>query len=328
MAFHGSWCTMTLIEIRITNIVFNGLSILSFIFGMIAIIVNLCYDKDKHQANPLERIFFLSLIVCCNLELVDSFQWLVVLDSFDSLLGCSVLGAIREYAMVCFLVMLLCIGTHLLILTKPPKCLSVIKEQKRKRYQILHRVYCIATFFIPMLIVPWSFIKVTYGKDVFLCWVSDDIYNCNASHTSGIVNHFFMWHFWAVLVWIFVVASVSVAFYRYCTHQATARHKLKSSPDIKVLIIILTLFMITTALNIIIFMEAQIKRRSTFSATLLVAMIGPLMTMAYALVLIIRRLGIVRAESQKLIAVTNVSAATYKSYDSISPTYNSLPIED
>lgn len=329
MAFHGSWCTMSLFEIRITNIVFNGLSILSFIFGVTALFLNLCYHchyKVKYLATkPLEKIFLLALIACCILELVDSFQWLVLLDSLDSLVGCTVLGAIREYALICFLVMLLCIGAHLLILTKPPKCLSVIEEHKRKRYQILQVVYFIATFFIPVLFVPLSFIKITYGKDTFLCWV---IHNCNASHTSNITEHLFAYYIWAVLVWVFAVTAVSVAFYRYCTHQPTIRHKLKSSTEMAVIILILTLFIIAVAVNTAIFIQTQIKRRSSFPLTLLISVMIPLMTMIFTLLLIIRQLMIIKAESQRIIAVTNVSAVTYDSFGSMAPTYHSLPVED
>ena len=330
MALHGSLCIpMTLNEIKITNIVFNGLSILSLIFGVIALFLNLYYHchhyQAKYQAKPLERIFLLALISCCILELIDSFQWLALLDSFRSFLGCSVLGAIREYALICFLVMLVCIGTHLLILTKPPKCLSVIKEQKRRRYKIIQAVYFIATFFTPVLFVPWSFIKITYGKDMYLCWVS---HNCNASHASDITDHLFTYYFWAVVVWIFAVAAVSVAFYRYCLHQPTVRHKLKFNTDIIVIIIILTSFIIAVATNSFIFIEVQIKRRSSFPVTILVASVTPLIMMIFALLLIFRLLIVIRTESQNIVAITNVSAVTYDSFGSMASTYHNLPVED
>lgn len=141
------------------------------------------------------------------------------------------------------------------------------------------------------------------------------------------MEHLFTFYFWAVLVWIFAVAAVSVVLYRYCTHQP-ARRKLKPKTDIIVVIIILTLFMIATAVNSIVFIEAQITRHPSFPTTILVAIITPLMMIIYASLLIIRQIKIIRNESKILIAVTDISVLTYDSFGSMAPTYRSLPIED
>ena len=150
---------------------------------------------------------------------MESFQWVLLLKSS---VPCIVLGAVREYALISLLVTLICLGIHLCIIMTHPKCLKVIKEEKQKRYTLLQRSYVFATFTIPVLFVPWPFIEMGYGKDEYLCWLASN-HPCNSSDSSvASIVHLLMWHIWAILAWMFAVAVVILAIYRYCTHKSAS----------------------------------------------------------------------------------------------------------
>lgn len=157
MADNGSWCKMTENEVMITNIVYSGLSFLSLIIGLVSMLLHKCFYKDKHQSDLIDGILFFVLLGCCFFELCESFQWFLLLKDFYT--GCVVLGAVREYIIIGLLVIITCIGTHLLILIVQPKCLQVIEEVKLQRYRIILRVYIIAAFLVPFFFLPWPFIS-------------------------------------------------------------------------------------------------------------------------------------------------------------------------
>ena len=118
MADNESECSLKDTEVKIATILYASLSLLSLIIGLIAMVLNRCYYchyKDKLQIDPMEDIFMLVLIA-----FTESFQWFALLNDF---VGCKVLGAVREYAIISVLVILICLGIQLLILmTQPGAC--------------------------------------------------------------------------------------------------------------------------------------------------------------------------------------------------------------
>ena len=157
MADNESECVMTDAHIRITNIVYTSLSLLSLITGLIALFLNQCYNSHHKKHNPMENIFLIVLITCCMFELSDCFQWFALFHDF---VGCNVLGAVRGYTIISLLVNFTCLGTHLLILMTQPKCLQVIKEVKLKRYKnILNRIILGAHFVCTMAFYQYTIWK-------------------------------------------------------------------------------------------------------------------------------------------------------------------------
>ncbi|KAL5487077.1 hypothetical protein EMCRGX_G019636 [Ephydatia muelleri] len=164
MTDNGSACGLSDSEIQIISLTYTGLSFLSLIVGLIALLLNRYYYyryKERQQIDPMEDIFFTLLAICCIYEFFDCFQWFALLDNF---VGCSVLGAVREYTLISLLVIIVCLGTHLLIVITQPKCLQVINEVKLKRYKLIQRIYVTASFLVPAIFVPWPFLSVSYGK--------------------------------------------------------------------------------------------------------------------------------------------------------------------
>lgn len=319
MAENQSGC-LTEHQIKAANILYTSLSFGSFMFGLVTVVLTRCYYyhyKDKYPVDPTEGIFFLLLFACTILELVDSFQWVLLLRSS---VPCTVLGAIREYLLISLLVIQICLGIHLFILMTHPKCLRVIKEEKQKRFKLLQRSYMIAASVLPALIVPWPFIEIGYGKDDYLCWLA---YDCNASTVSAsrVVLRLLMWHFWAVLVWMFAVIMFIIAVYHYCTSKSAVEGtKSKRSHNVVCTIVLLLLiFIINVAANGVLFIWGFITGKISYPATLQAAILTPLMIMVYALILTIRQVKFIMSKSREILSTANASsvATQAKSYGAL-----------
>ena len=332
MADNGSECVMTDAHIRITNIVYTSLSLLSLITGLIALFLNQCYNchhkKHRRQIDPMENIFLIVLITCCMFELSDCFQWFALFHDF---VGCNVLGAVREYTIISLLVILTSLGTHLLILMTQPKCLQVIKEVKLKRYQIIHRIYLIASFLVPILFVPWPFTSTQYGKDGYVCWLRG--FNCGTGGVSNVLSHLLMWYVWAVFAWLFAVAVFVLSFYKYCVHRRNAVTKWRPDINISTIISILTVFIVQVVTSVLLLMWGWIKNQPPFATTVLVAVLIPLMLMIFFIILIIRQVVIIRAENIGVALSETILVASYNSNsvnepNSTSSTFFILPKDE
>ena len=314
------------IQIRITNILYAGLSFLSFIVGLISILLNCCCKycyKYKFKYDPLELF---SLVICSMHQMVESLQWFALFKYF---IGCTVLGAVREYTLISLLVGLTCLGIHLFILMTQPKCLHVIKEEKQKRYRRIQKLYLIASFLVPIFFVPWPFIKTQYryGKDQYLCWLADNI-NCNSTGITAeyVLGPLLMWHIWAVFVWVMAVAVTIFVFYRYCLHRRISKN-IKPIPMENVTYVIwLIAFIVAVAANAINSAWEQFTGKSWFPLALQAAIVTPIMFMILYLTVIVKQVMIIRAGPKEIVVNINGSTATLaRSYGTTSRTHFLLP---
>ena len=311
MADNVSVCTMTESQIRITNVVFTGFSFISLIIGLTSLLLNryyYCRYKGKYKSEPIEGIFFLVLIGCCIIELTESFQWFLLLK-YDT--PCMALGAVREYVLICLLVILACMGTHLLILTTQPKCLQVINEEKQRRYRMLQRLYFTASFLLPILVVPWPFISLRYGEGGYICWLVNPSPCSNSSvAVSDVLFSLFMWYLWAVLAWLFALAVVLIAIYKYCLHRRNTMSKLNFDASIKTIIAFLILFISDVVINALLFVWGSTSRESSFPIAIQVAILTPLLLAVYSFILLVRQVSIIRAgHKETAVAGNKFSAA-------------------
>lgn len=293
MSGNGS-CTFTRHHIVILNSTITSLSFVSLIVALVALVLNRYHHfrcKDESQADPIKRIFLLALINCVIFELSESFQWFVFFKDF---IGCAILGAIREYLIICSLIIITCKNIHLLLLMTSPKCLRVIKEEKQKRYGILVKSYFIAAFFVPLAFLPWPLIKTQYGDSQFLCWLRHDN-NCDTSSAAQfVIIHNLAWQICAAFSWLFSVAVTALAFYKYCKHQ------LKPDRDILTLLALLCVYVIKSAINFVPLIWITIRRELSFPTAVLVAVITPLSIAIYSSILIVRQVGIMRESSPEI----------------------------
>lgn len=241
----------------------------------------------------------------------ESFQWFALLNDF---VGCKVLGAVREYAIISVLVILICLGIQLLILMTQPRCLQVIKEEKQKKYKILRLAYATGTFMVPAIFVPWSFIDGKYGNGGrYICWLGDNS-SCGTGDASIIITRILMWYLWAVLVWLFTVGVFVTSIYRYCLHKRNAFTKWKPDLNINIIISILTLFVVDVTINLLLLLWGWFKKHSPLAVTLLVAASIPLMLIIVFDILNIRQL-IILHHKDHFRTNRNISYGTYSIHD-------------
>ena len=293
MADNESECAMTDTQIKICNIVYASMSFLSFIAGLLTLILDQCHHhryKNKYQFDPIGRMCLFALAVLSTFELFESFQWILLFHD----VGCAVLGAVREYIMISILTTVAFFGIHLLIVMTQPKCLQVIQEEKQKKYKMLQRMYFITSLSVPVLFVPWPFITIKYGKDVYLCWLAET----DGCHTSvvEVITYLLVWQILAVIVFLFSAVVVTFAFCQYCVHES-ACNGYKSTPNENVtfLVSILIFFIIAVAGSAATFISQQITRKSSFLIDLLSAILLPCLLIVHTLIINIRKVSIIVA---------------------------------
>ena len=328
-AYNQSECTLTETQIRVINIIYTGLSFVSFIVALLSVIFNQCRRymyKDCSENDPIQGIFAHSLIVSCLAEMFQSFQWFLLLKNS---IWCTILGLITEYMMLSMLIVITCLGVHVLVMLTQPKCLRVIKEEKQKIYRKLLLVYIIAAFGLPLLIVPLPFFTTGYGEDEFLCWLSD-IDRCTGSHRAVIDNitRTLMWHLWAVLLWIFTIAVVIFAFYRYCFKKPTNTATKVDSNIISILALLIT-FIVAVADNALVFLREVISERSSFPLVLQAAILTPLALMMFSFILIVQNAKMIRGTTDTTNSATAItSMVTHGTTYGAAQTYYNPPNDE
>ena len=326
MEVNQSECEMTETQRRIATIIYSSFSFISFVIALIAVILNRCNHYICNQCSeiePIQGIFAHVMTGSCTLELFESFQWLVLLNNSIS---CSVLGLIREYAILNMIIIVGCLGAHLIIIMKQPKWLQVIKEEKQKMYKKLQVAYIVASLVIPLLIIPWPFLTTGYGKDDYLCWLADTE-RCNASQDTikYDITHLFMWHLWAVLLWIFTVGVVVFAFYKYCFKKSAAIRGSNQNHSIVSIVCLLVVYIITVAANVLAYLVAVISHRSSFQMALQAAVLTPLMIFALSFILLIQQAIEMVKSSQRVNTTMEKSCTTHGLSYGATETYFHIP---
>ena len=287
-------CIISDTQVRIIHIVYTALSFLSFVIGAASILINRWYYY-RCKYNQILGILILGVALISIFELIESLNWLMQLYSPA---GCAVLGAIREYTMISILVVSVCLGIHLLLLMTPPKCLQVIMEVKLKRYKMINRFYVIATLIGPACVVPWPFITMKYGKDGYVCWLAYPV-NCNTSDIDLLdaVNRIMMWHFWAFIVWMFVVIILVLVFCQYCAHKSLPKGtKSKSDGNVTIMVSFLTFLIISSSTNALPFLwNLMTPKPVPFSLALQAVILTPLTFIVCSIIIAIGQICIKRA---------------------------------
>ena len=334
MADNGSECVTsdTESQMKMMSITYSSVSLLSFVIGLIAILLNRCYYcryKDKHQIDSMEEVYIIMMVICCIFAFSESFQWFALFDDF---VGCTVLATVREYNAISLLAILVCLGTQLLILVAKPKCLKVINEVKLKRYKIIQKIYVTVSFLVPIIFVPWPFINAQYGKQLYLCWLRDHS-GCGVTGIYNFLNRFLMWYFWALLVWLYIAAVFAFSFYTYCSH--IRRTTWKPDLNITTIISLLTVYVVQVVISFICILWGWIQKHYPFILTFLVAVLTPLALMIVFIILIIRQVCIIRMALQRSRGIVTCAQTTVGTYQTVSEresisksTFYPLPKDD
>ena len=222
--------TTTTTTPMIPNIIYTGLSFMSFLTGLLALLITvsrLC--RKRFPPEHSEFLFILSSVVLTIFSFVESFQWIFLFSEYMvGSIACQVLAVFREYGAVMILALIVCIGLHLCIITWNPKWLMVINEEKKRLYRKLTLCYSLVTFLVPLLFVPWPFFAGGnhnhYGPSDYTCWISEYDENCNNSEV-GLVEQaslFYLWAFFTALLLAVVVVMVSLILFIQSSRRCTA----------------------------------------------------------------------------------------------------------
>ena len=311
----------------ITNIVFTASSFLTLIVGLFSIVLPQCFYchyKDRNKIEPIKSLINFVSVIYCAMKLIDSFQWVFLLNDSAS---CMVLGAFKEYITISSMTIVACLGIHLLILIYRPKCFQVIAEEKQKRYNIFQRIYIITSLSVPTLFVPWPFIeKMTYGKDEYICYLhANDICNSSVFPMAYVVGYFLMIYLWAIIVWLFTVAVVLLAFHRHCVHKSVTRIKPKTTKDITMILILLILYLSVAEINSLHFVIKLIPQINPFYSSLQLVVLSHLLLIINFIIITFKQVKAISSR-HKGIASINRSMTTHgKSYGTTSHTNFVLP---
>ena len=216
----------------IANIIYAGLSFTSFLISLSTFLfITFRFCRKRISTEHSELLFILSLAVLTWFSCIESFQWIFLFsDSVAGRIACQVLAAFREYGAAMLFILTGCVGCHLIIIMKPPKCLMVIGEMKMKRYRNLILFYSSITVIVPLLFVPLPFVIINnhYGPSDYACWISQYDESCNDSDV-GLIEQAALLYFWAliatitlVVVVIIVLATLLSRTQRKCTATSSA----------------------------------------------------------------------------------------------------------
>lgn len=173
--------------------------------------------------------------------------------------------------------------------------------------KVLHLCYTV----VPVFFVPWPFIKIKYGENEYLCWLE---YNRSVydEPVSYVIGRLLMWHFWAVLVWMFAVAMLLFAIYRYCRYKLASNGTItKPSHNVYTLLPLLLTFIIIITAHALLFIWELNTRKFSFPITVLTIFITPLTLVVYVFIVINRLLRIINFKTYAIGRNTDASLVTY-----------------
>ena len=138
------------------------------------------------------------------MSLCESFQWLVLYASKKDVYRalCILTAVIRQYLIIALFIHAICIAIHLILQICPPKCLRVIHHEKQRKYKCLMWIYLLLDTAVPVLFLPWPFIKNLYGVDATICWI------CNDKSAEGMLIKIASWYIWIFVFIVFIILSL------------------------------------------------------------------------------------------------------------------------
>ena len=164
-------------EFLITIFVYCGVSLLSLIVVTTSVVYNVlvCCKGSSIFVERFDGLFLLISITVGAFVTTNSFQWILLFEAQSpSTITCTVISAVYIYSLCALGCVVACIGCHLFLLVKLPKCLQVIKEARIRRLRLIELCYFIITALLPLAFVPFKlFIDKRYGEGYGRsCWIN------------------------------------------------------------------------------------------------------------------------------------------------------------
>ena len=224
---------------KFASYVYAGLSFVSFLMNLPPLLLTAFqFCKKNVSIERSEQMFCLASVVLTWFSFVESFQWIFAFsEGVQGNIACQVLGVFREYCGGTLFILIGCVGFHLIVLKRNPKFLMVIDEVKNRRYRQLIYFYSFVTFVVPLLLLPWPWIKYKndeanhYGASEYACWISLYDRNGNCSNldyfVQGVILQLVLFYFCAFVIAVslaFVILSVTFTVCCQISRPCTTNH--------------------------------------------------------------------------------------------------------
>ena len=276
------------------NLVWCSGSLLSFVMCIVATLLSVnrfCWKAKTVSTERTEKLLLYLVIFSMAYSFVNCFQWLRLLVQYgkpETNVGCAIVGFGIQYLGTGILVIMFCIGIHLLLLICHPKCLnSTTEEEKLKRYRILELGYIISAIAVPVLLVPWPWINYRYGPAGYWCWIEAWDESCNRV-IDGFIEQILLWYLWVFLLMAFttVVTAITLGLMYYYRKKRIELDPKEGYIDIKIYTL-LSYLVVCLVVNVIGLTNRSIqwdKGRSPYPLLILHAMAYPLWGILSAIV--------------------------------------------
>lgn len=283
---------LTASEIHLLN-AYCGISCITFLilaatFGLQVYL----YCRKSSFTGYIETLLLILTFFLMLYSFIETLQWLRLFTGtskgFND--GCMAIAFIHQYCLISLLTNITCIAVHLLLQIRPPRCLAVIGEEKKRRYNCLMWLYLLLDTMIPLLISVWPFIKMAYGQDNIICWIA------RSKDTNHILK-ITLWLIWPLGVAAFVVtiSSLTLATLHFHTSE-------KCNATIVTFLILMSGFILAVVLNAISFFVRANRIIYDVFSTLCVS----ILLLLASFVLLIRILYIIHVKSRRMVTHTHV----------------------
>ena len=246
--------------------------------------------KKNTSTGRSELLFLLGSVVLTYFSAVESLQWVFWLSPEESV--CQVFGALSEYGALMLIMLLGCIGLHLVLLLRPPKCLMVIDEVKNRRHNYLVIFYCFVTFLFPLFLLALPFViePIHYGASGYICWISlsNTIWCDDAYLTDGLIEQATLFYFWALAITVMLVLVVIAVSASVCWRRSPCQFSTNHCTVILVTALLLIGVMMVESLFVVDVMIG-LRKMQYLPATTFIKAIGiPFIVMLATLALLVR----------------------------------------
>ena len=207
-------------EFLVTSVVYSGVSLISLLVISPSIAYSMlacCRRSNTAAADSSDGLFLIISLVVGMYMATNSFQWVLLLERQSPFaVGCLVISAFYMYSISAVVTAMLCVGFHLLLLAKPPKCLRVIMELRVQRFRRVELCYFLLVALLPLVYVPLKFLLDAKGGNGSGrgCWIN---VQCNIEFSWRLEPIVLLSA--AMLTWIFTIVVIAIVLVVLCRYS-------------------------------------------------------------------------------------------------------------
>ena len=278
--------------------------------------VTVCCKKSNISVERSDGLFLLIGLVVGAFVCINSFQWVLLFEAQSpSTITCTVISAVYAYTLCALGSVIPCVGCHLLLLVKPPKCLQVIKETRIRRLRLIELCYFIITALLPLAYVPFKFLIDTKFGSGRGCWINVE---CRQEF-SWLLEPIILLSA-ATLLWLFSATVIIVVVGVLCLYS-----KKLGNPNVYALLCLSLCYVVGFVIGCVISISGGSEPNLKFAIQLTKAIGIPIPNLVASIVLMVRIYYICNDASRKKLTYTSrINDAHFRTWPSdISPLISS-----